>query len=104
MRFKNEIISLRKVCRTLPAELPERRISMDKKVFSDGSEIPMGLGYALMQNPSAMEYFSALPQDLKQTVIDKTGGIHSKKEMQKYVDNLVSAPDIDSFNGPGISG
>lgn len=72
---------------------------MDKRNFSNGLEIPHGLGAALMKNSSAMEYFSALPTEQKQIVIDKTGGINSKKEMQAYVDNLASAPGFDSFNG-----
>lgn len=73
---------------------------MGKRKFSNGQEIPMGLGYALMQNPSAMEYFSSLPAEQKQIVIDKSDNIRSKEQMQAYVDNLTSAPDTDSFDGP----
>ena len=52
------------------------------------SEIPMGLGMALMQNKTAMDYYSSLSEAGKQKVIDHTHSIQSKEEMQSYVDSL----------------
>ena len=52
------------------------------------SEIPMGLGMALMQNKAAMDYFSGLTDMAKQSIIDHTHTIRSKEEMQSYVDSL----------------
>jgi len=53
------------------------------------SDIPMGLGMALMQNRQAMNYFSSLSDAEKQQVIDHTHSIQSKEEMQSYVDSLI---------------
>ena len=53
------------------------------------SDIPMGLGMALMQNRQAMNYFSSLSDAEKQQVIDHTHTIQSKEEMQSYVDSLI---------------
>lgn len=72
---------------------------MDKRNFKNGQDLPLGFGMALAQNQSAMAYFSALPAEEKQIVIDKTHSINSKREMKNYVDNLVSAPSFESFNG-----
>jgi len=54
------------------------------------TDIPMGLGMALMQNKPAMEYFSSLSDEAKQRIIEHTHSIGSKEEMQSYVDSLVS--------------
>ncbi|MCL2703219.1 MAG: hypothetical protein FWE91_06395 [Defluviitaleaceae bacterium] len=54
------------------------------------SEIPMGLGMALMQNKAAMDYYSGLPEEAKQRIIDHTHTIQSKEEMQMFVDSLGS--------------
>jgi len=53
------------------------------------TDIPMGLGMALMQNKPAMEYFSSLSDESKQQIIEHTHTIKSKEEMQAYVDSLV---------------
>jgi len=52
------------------------------------TDIPMGLGMALMQNKPAMEYFSSLSDEAKQRIIEHTHSIQSKEEMQAYVDSL----------------
>ena len=52
------------------------------------SEIPMGLGMALMQNKAAMDYYSALTDEFKQRIIDHTHMIRSKEEMQAFVESL----------------
>lgn len=51
-------------------------------------EIPMGFGMALAQNTDAMQYFSNLSEDEKRAVISGTHSIHSKAEMQNYVNQL----------------
>lgn len=53
-------------------------------------ELPMGFGMALAKNTKAMERFAALPDEQKRTVIEGTHNIHSKKEMQLYVENLLN--------------
>ena len=58
--------------------------------FANGPEIPVGLGMALAMNVDAMNYFSSLSDEGRQTIIDRTHSIHSKKEMQAFVRSLVS--------------
>ncbi len=53
-------------------------------------EIPVGLGMALAQRPEAMEKFAALSETKKQEIIQGTHLVSSKKEMQQYVDKIIS--------------
>jgi len=55
------------------------------------TNMPMGLGMALMQNKPAMEYFSSLSDEAQQQIIEHTHSIRSKEEMQSYVDSLIAA-------------
>lgn len=52
------------------------------------NDLPLGLGMALAQNTRAMEYFSALPDQKKQEIINDTQKIRSRNEMRSYVKNL----------------
>lgn len=54
----------------------------------NGSDIPLGLGMALMQNADAFFYFSGLDAEGQQKVIDNAHGISSHDEMKQYVDNI----------------
>lgn len=56
--------------------------------YTDGPEIPTGLGMALAQNLNAMNYFASLDNTGKQQVIDGTHSVRSKSEMKQYVSNL----------------
>ena len=58
--------------------------------FSEGPEIPMGLGMALAQNLNAMNRFASLPEEKRREIIAHTHEIQSKKEMRAYVDSLFS--------------
>ncbi len=58
------------------------------KNYADGPEIPMGLGMALAQDITAMNYFAALSPQEQKAIIDHTHCIQSKKEMQSYVASL----------------
>lgn len=53
-------------------------------------ELPLGLGMALAQNPSAMQCFAAMSETQKKQVIEHTHEIRSKQEMQDYVNCFVS--------------
>jgi len=57
------------------------------------AEMPMGLGMALMQNKTAMDYYASLSDTGKQQIIDHTHSIGSKEEMQSYVDALATNND-----------
>ncbi|MCL2342507.1 MAG: hypothetical protein FWC62_01205 [Firmicutes bacterium] len=52
------------------------------------SEIPIGLGMALMQNKNAADYFATLSAEARQRVIDHTHSIRSREEMRAFVDSL----------------
>lgn len=51
----------------------------------NGSDIPLGLGMALMQNSDAFFFFSALDAQQQQKIIDGTKGIKSRRQMKDYV-------------------
>lgn len=53
-------------------------------------ELPLGLGMALAKNFEAMNYFSNLPKEEQQKIIDHTHSIDSKQEMREYVQSLIS--------------
>ncbi len=57
----------------------------------DIKEIPLGLGMALAQRPEAMEKFAKMPKEKQQEIINGTHSMHSKQEMQNYVDSLISS-------------
>lgn len=52
-------------------------------------ELPLGLGMALLQNPSAMEQFSKLNEQERQKIIHGIHAITSKEEMQQYVKRML---------------
>lgn len=52
------------------------------------TEIPMGLGMALAENMTAMQYFSALGEKQQREIIAHTRDIRSKQEMKQYVRDL----------------
>lgn len=52
------------------------------------NEIPIGLGMALAENVEAMEYFSSLPKEEKNRIIEHTHQIKSKREMHEYVNSM----------------
>ena len=51
-------------------------------------DLPMGFGMALAQNPGAMNRFAALSDEEQRRIVDGTHTIHSKSEMQAYVNRL----------------
>lgn len=55
------------------------------------TEMPVGLGMALAMNPEAMLKFSSLTEAQKHEVINGTHTIASRKEMQQYVQNIITA-------------
>ncbi len=51
-------------------------------------EMPLGLGMALMQNPTALDRFSTLNEDEKRELIGSVHGIRSKEEMRNFVEQF----------------
>lgn len=54
----------------------------------NGSEIPLDLGMALMQNKDAFILFSALDSGKQQKIIDGCKNIDSRDEMRSYVSEI----------------
>ncbi len=63
---------------------------MDKRNFSNGQDLPLGLSMALSQNPDAMNHFAQLSSGEKQDIIARTHQIQSKGEMKQLVQNMVT--------------
>lgn len=61
---------------------------------SQFSDIPQGLGSALLANSVALERYSALTEDERATIVAKAAGVTSKREMRQMVQELTmgSAP------------
>jgi hypothetical protein len=57
-------------------------------------ELPLGFGMALAQNELAMQRFEALSEAEKQSVIQQTHSVTSKREMQQLVDSLCNRNSI----------
>ncbi len=55
------------------------------------SDMPVGLGMALAMNTEAMQRFSQLSESRQQEIINGTHSIASKKEMQQYVQNIITS-------------
>jgi len=52
-------------------------------------DLPLGFGMALAQNELAMAKFESMSEAEKQTLIQKTHSVTSKKEMRALVDSLL---------------
>ena len=52
------------------------------------NDLPLGFAMSLAQNSDAMEYFSHLTEEEKQSIIEHTHQIQSKQEMRDYVNQL----------------
>lgn len=59
-----------------------------KRKNSELSDIPLGLGMALAQNPAAMKTFAGLPEERREAVLAQAGAVKSKAEMQRLVASL----------------
>lgn len=67
------------------------------------TDLPLGLGMALMMNERAMEGYEGLSETEKEHIIMKCKDAKSKSEMDKIIDSI-SSPDglRDLFRGPSI--
>ena len=57
----------------------------------DYPEIPSGFGMVLALRPEAMRKFTSLNLNQQQEIINGTHNINSKREMKKYVDDMMCA-------------
>lgn len=52
------------------------------------NDLPLGFGFALAQNPDAMQYFSKLPRSKQAEILQKAHAVSSKAEMRSLVSSL----------------
>ena len=52
-------------------------------------EMPVGFGMALAQHPEAMARFASMSEADQKAFVDGTHSIHSKQEMQAYIEQLM---------------
>lgn len=52
------------------------------------NDLPIGFGFALAQNPTAMKNFSNLAQTEQNEIVQKARSVSSKGEMQALVNSL----------------
>ena len=57
-------------------------------------EIPLGLGYALSENSSALKYFAELSSDKQREIIDRTNRMSSRSEIRSFVRNMTGMSNI----------
>ncbi len=55
------------------------------------TELPLGLGMALMRNTDAFLYFSALDEAQRGIIIEQSKGLRSRREMKSFVDRLTAS-------------
>ena len=51
-------------------------------------ELPIGFGFALAQNPEAMQVFTRLPEARQAKIVQRARAVSSKQEIQTLVDSL----------------
>ena len=61
----------------------------------DIRRLPLGFGMALAQNEAAMSRFATMSEEEKQSVIERTHQVRSRRDMQRLVDSLT----LDSSDG-----
>ena len=54
------------------------------------NEVPLGFGFALAQDPEAMQKFASLPEQKRQEILQKAQNVSDKNEMQTLVHNLTA--------------
>ena len=58
----------------------------------DIRRLPLGFGMALAQNEAAMARFATMTEEEKQSVIERTHQVRSRRDMQRLVDSLTMDP------------
>jgi hypothetical protein len=52
------------------------------------TDLPMGFGMHLLQNEKAMHRFNAMSKNQQKEIIAQTQLIHSKQEMEIFIDHI----------------
>ena len=56
----------------------------------DRNDLPLGFGFALAQNPDAMQRFSNLSEQEQRALLQKAHMVSSKDEMQRLVNGIAA--------------
>ena len=54
----------------------------------DRTDLPLGFGFALAQNPEAMKHFSALSAPQQEELLQQARAVRSKAEMHSLANSL----------------
>jgi len=54
----------------------------------DFGNVPLGFGFALIQNKKAMAAYAAMSENHKQTVLDRAHDARSKQEMNQLISGI----------------
>lgn len=54
------------------------------------NKVPLGFGFALAQDPEAMQKFASMPEQKRQEILQKAQNVSDKNEMQTLVHNLTA--------------
>lgn len=54
----------------------------------DQNSLPLGLRFALAQNPDALRIYANLPKERKTEILEKAHSVSSKDEMQSLVNGI----------------
>ena len=64
-----------------------------------GEDLPLGLSFALAQNPDAMKAFSNLSRQARAEVLQRAHAVSSKAEMQTLINSLAKTPATGEHRG-----
>ena len=53
-----------------------------------GGDMPVGFGLSLAMNPRSMEAFAKMSDEQKQEIVEKSRGMHTKADMERFVNSL----------------
>ena len=87
------IVRLHKSINSTPAHIISAK-GADNMKNGEKPQIPLGLGYALAENTSALKYFSELSAEKQRSVIDRAGSISSRAELRSFVRNMAGLGNI----------
>ena len=85
---RRDLLKIKKV--TLNKERNYRNMKKNPSETNHSAmgELPLGLGMAFAQNPTAMARFTAMSETEKAAVIEKAHSVQSKQEMNALVGQL----------------
>lgn len=63
-------------------------IESNKESIDVRNEMPIGLGFGLAANETAMDHFSKMSEAEKKQVIEASRTVKSKREMESFVNKI----------------